>query len=113
MSWNNICSQFSLILCPMVLSIIYSWNYNATYYFSAIFGAVGFFIILYLICTRKDRKVLGKVSNENDQSVNNEEEKVEIEMKVEEKKENSEEAKVDNEMKVEEKVEIEMEAKVE
>ena len=83
----------------MVLSMIYSWNYNATYYFSAIFGAVGFFIILYLICTRKDRKVLGKVSN--DQSVNNEEEKVEIEMKVEgeEKTENSEEAKVDIEMK--------------
>ena len=61
LSWNNFCYQASVIVAPLILTTIYDWNINATYYFSSITGFVGFLIMMYIL-TWKNAKVIGKVS---------------------------------------------------
>ena len=51
----------------MILTTIYDWNKNATYYFSSITGFVGFLIMMYIL-TWKNAKVIGKVSEFKEES---------------------------------------------
>lgn len=67
LSWNNFCYQASVIVAPMILTTIYDWNKNATYYFSSITGFVGFLIMMYIL-TWKNAKVIGKVSEFKEES---------------------------------------------
>ncbi|KAK8802724.1 hypothetical protein WA171_006398, partial [Blastocystis sp. BT1] len=61
LSWNNFCYQGSLIICPLVLSAIYSKNRDAIFYFSSVLSLIGLLVVSPLAC-RKDVKTLGKVS---------------------------------------------------
>lgn len=58
-SWNNMCCQASLIVTPLVLSSMYTRNWEAPFYLSAGVTAVGALIMLNMSC-RKDRNELGK-----------------------------------------------------
>ena len=60
-SWNNMCCQASLIVTPLVLSSMYTRNWEAPFYLSAGVMALGALIMLYMSC-RKDRNELGKKS---------------------------------------------------
>ena len=62
LSWNNMFSQTSLIVCPLVLSVIYSMNRDAIYYFSMIFSVVGALLMCY-VSTWPNGKMLGKQGN--------------------------------------------------
>lgn len=55
-------SQTSLIVCPLVLSVIYSMNRDAIYYFSMIFSVVGALLMCY-VSTWPNGKMLGKQGN--------------------------------------------------
>ena len=57
----------------MILSVIYQWNHEATYYLSSISGVVCFIIMAYM-STWKNAKQLGKTS-----MVENEQEMVDVE----------------------------------
>lgn len=61
-----------MIISPMILSSIYMWNMDATYYLSAIFSVVAMIIMTY-VSTWKNAKMLGKEMKE--------EKKPDIEMK--------------------------------
>lgn len=65
-----------MIICPLVLSTIYAWNIEATYYMSSILTVVGVIVMGYL-CTWKNAKSLGRPS----QPTEIPEPKVEVEMK--------------------------------
>ena len=65
-----------MIVCPLVLSSIYTWNMDATFYCSSILAVIGFIVMCYL-STWKNAKTLGKAS----QSTEIPEPKVDIEMK--------------------------------
>lgn len=80
LSWNNLCSQISLISSPLVLSAIYTMNHDAIYYFSMIFSCISFCIMLY-ISTWPNAKTLGKQGKEEKK------EKADIEMAAVETKE--------------------------
>ena len=49
LSWNNMCQQTSLIICPMVLSAIYSRNIDATYYSCMIVSFLAFIVMCFII----------------------------------------------------------------
>ena len=59
LSWNNMFSQSSLIASPLVLSVIYSMNRDAIYYFSMIFSVIGALLMIY-VSTWPNGKMLGK-----------------------------------------------------
>lgn len=50
-----------MIVCPLILSTVYAWNIDATYYFSSIFAVIGTIVMGYL-STWKNAKSLGKPS---------------------------------------------------
>lgn len=79
-SWNNMCCQASLIVTPLVLSTIYTYNWEAAFYFSGGIIAVAALVMLYMSC-RDDRQQLGKKG-----MVPEAPEKVDIEMQTKEKK---------------------------
>ena len=58
-SWNNMCCQASLIITPLVLSTIYTYNWEAAFYFSGGVIAIAALVMLYMSC-RDDRQQLGK-----------------------------------------------------
>ena len=53
------CCQASLIFTPLVLSAIYTYNWEAPFYLSAAVTGLGALVMLVLSC-RKDRNELGK-----------------------------------------------------
>ena len=53
------CCQASLIVTPLVLSAIYTYNWEAPFYLSAGVTGLGALVMLVLSC-RKDRNELGK-----------------------------------------------------
>ena len=61
LSWNNMCQQVSLIVCPMVLSAIYSWNIDATYYSCMIVSFLAFIVMCFIIAM-PNSKQFGKVN---------------------------------------------------
>lgn len=60
----------------MILSTVYAWNIDATFYVSSILAVIGTIVMGYL-CTWKNAKSLGKPS----QPIEIPEPKVEVEMK--------------------------------
>ena len=72
------CCQASLIVTPLVLSTIYTYNWEAAFYFSGGVIAVAALVMLYMSC-RDDRQLLGKKGMVPEQ-------KVDIEMQSKEKK---------------------------
>ena len=82
-SWNNMCCQASLIVTPLVLSSMYTRNWEAPFYLSAGVMALGALIMLYMSC-RKDRNELGKksVMGETEMPIKDVEVKMDGEMKT-------------------------------
>ena len=58
------CSQTSLIVCPLVLSVIYDFNHEAIYYFSMIFSVVAA-ITMTFIFKLSNKKTIAIQSNES------------------------------------------------
>ena len=57
-------SQISLIVCPLVLSVIYDFNHDAIYYFSMIFSVVAG-IMMTLIYKLSNKKTMAIQSDES------------------------------------------------
>ena len=58
------CSQTSLIVCPLVLSVIYDFNHEAIYYFSMIFSVIAG-IMMAVINQLSNKKTMAIQSNES------------------------------------------------
>lgn len=64
MSWNNFCYQSCVIVAPLILSAVYEWNINATYYISVIPALLGTCVMGY-VSTWQNAKTLGRPCDED------------------------------------------------
>ena len=61
LSWNNLCQQISYVVCPLVLSTVYTANPNATYYSCMIVSAICIVTLCFIIAM-PNSKLFGKVN---------------------------------------------------
>ena len=59
LSWNNLSSQAAFILCPLVLSWLYSFSHKGSYYFCLVFAVVAV-VSLCLILRMPNAMMFGK-----------------------------------------------------
>ena len=76
------CCQASLIVTPLVLSALYTYNWEAPFYLSAGVTGMGALVMLYMSC-RKDRNELGKKRMVTDVEVESKSGDVEMQSKSE------------------------------
>ena len=61
LSWNNLCQQISYVVCPLVLSTVYTANPNATYYSCMIVSGICIVTLCFIIAM-PNSKLFGKVN---------------------------------------------------